>query len=121
MGKSKKSEHIFRTSFGHALGLSKKDRRQSAAPQGSRRCFKPLISFRIGLAVLSAGSTLGLNVEAALRPLWTLFRGWPSERVRFTRRLPSVHACCLSFDKQDGLRDVAFLFRRVEIAIRAFS
>ena len=31
------------------------------------------------------------------------------------------HACCLSFDKQDGLRDVAFLYRRVEIAIRAFS
>ena len=121
MGKSKKSEHIFRTSFGDALGLSKKDRRQSAALQGSRRCFKPLISFRIGLAMLSAGSPLGLNVEAALRSLWTLFRGWPSGRVRFTRRLPSVHACCLSFDKQDGLRDVAFLFRRVEIAIRAFS
>ena len=86
MGKSKKSEHIFRTSFGHALGLSKKDRRQSAAPQGSRRCFKPLISFRIGLAVLSAGSMLGLNVEAAQPPLWTLLRGWTSERVRFTQR-----------------------------------
>ena len=54
------------------------------------------------------------GVEAALRPLWTLLRGWPSGRVRFTRRLPSVHACCLSFDKQDGLRDVAFLFRRVD-------
>ena len=30
--------------------------------------------------------------------------------------LPSVHACCLSCDKQDGLRQLAFLFRRVEIA-----
>ena len=30
--------------------------------------------------------------------------------------LPSVHACCLSFDKQDGLRQLAFLFRRVGIA-----
>ena len=36
-------------------------------------------------------------------------------------RFASVHACCLSCDKQDGLRDVAFLFRRVEIAIRTFS
>ena len=36
-------------------------------------------------------------------------------------RFASVHACCLSCDKQDGLRCVAFLFRRVEIAIRAFS
>ena len=61
------------------------------------------------------------GVEAAQPPLWALFRGWPSGRVRFTRRFVSVHACCLSFDKQDGLRDVAFLFRRVEIAIRAFS
>ncbi len=44
--------------------------------------------------------------------------------VRYTvllRRFVFDHACCLSFDKQDGLRDVAFLFRRVEIAIRAFS
>ena len=44
--------------------------------------------------------------------------------VRYTvllRRFVFDHACCLSFDKQDGLRDVAFLFRRVEIAIRASS
>ena len=35
------------------------------------------------------------KVEAALRPLWTLFRGWPSERVRFTRRsaLARVRRC----------------------------
>ena len=37
-------------------------------------------------------------------------------------RFASVYACCLPHgDKQDGLRCVAFLFRRVEIAIRAFS
>ncbi len=36
-------------------------------------------------------------------------------------RFALVHACCLSFDKQDGLRHLAFLFRRVEIAVRAFS
>ena len=36
--------------------------------------------------------------------------------------LRSVHACCLPQSvKQDGLRYLAFLFRRVEIAIRAFS
>ena len=38
-----------------------------------------------------------------------------------SRRFSSVHACCLSRDKQDGLRYAPFLFRRVEIAIRAFS
>ena len=49
-----------------------------------------LLRGHIGLAMLSAGSTLG-----ATRPqtcakesstLWTLFRGWPSEKVRFTHR-----------------------------------
>ena len=66
---------------------------------GSAFLHKPL-----GLAMLSAGRTLGLKcgsrtaaapdcakeskVEAALPPLWTLFRGWPSERVRFTQPLP---------------------------------
>ena len=42
---------------------------------------------------------------------------------RFCRNvLSSVHACCLTpCAKQDGLRYLAFLFRRVEIAIRAFS
>ena len=36
--------------------------------------------------------------------------------------LRSVHACCLPLSaKQDGLRYLAFLFRRVEIAIRVFS
>ena len=36
--------------------------------------------------------------------------------------LRSAHACCLTLSaKQDGLRYLAFLFRRVEIAIRAFS
>ena len=69
---------------------------------------------RIGFEAFSAGSTLGAarpqtcakesKVEAALRPLWTLFRGWSSGKVRFTRRLPLAHACCLSRDKQDGLR-----------------
>ena len=43
--------------------------------------------------------------------------------MRFWRGvLPSVHACCLPHgDKQDGLQYAPFLFRRVEIAIRAFS
>ena len=37
-------------------------------------------------------------------------------------RFAFVHACCLTHcAKQDGLRYLAFLFRRVEIAIRAFS
>ena len=89
--------------------------------QGLAEWQSALLRGRIVTASLSAGSTLGLNVEAAQPPLWTLFRGWLSGRVRFTRRFVSVHACCLSRDKQDGLRDVAFLFRRVEIAIRAFS
>ena len=113
--------------------------------RGWRRGLCAFLRSRIGVAALSAGSTLGLrapdcakesNVEAALPPLWTLFtlrrgcvgaysrplcvfaqahwpwslsagstlglrapdcakesstlwtllRGWPSEKVRFTRR-----------------------------------
>ena len=59
----------------------------------------------VGIAVLAGRFAFG--VRLALR----LCRGV----------LSSVHACCLSRDKQDGLRYLAFLFRRVEIAIRAFS
>ena len=77
------------------------------------------------------------QVEAAQRPLWTLFI-WGVMWVRFTRRralgynedLSGLrlsrahhaflsecpvfdHACCLPHSaKQDGLRDVSFLFRR---------
>ena len=39
-----------------------------------------------------------------------------------SRGFASVHTCCLPHgDKQDGLRYAPFLFRRVEIAICAFS
>ena len=47
-------------------------------------------------------------------------RYMPGSAVLSTR-LASVHACCLSCAKQDGLRCLAFLFRRVEIAVCAFS
>ena len=45
------------------------------------------------------------------------------ETLRVCRNvLCSDHACCLPHSaKQDGLRCVPFLFRRVEIAIRALS
>ena len=47
---------------------------------------------------------------------------WRASGIAFlSRRFSSVHACCLPCDKQDGLRYAPFLFRRVEIAIRAFS
>ena len=77
-----------------------------------------------------------LDVSARLSGLAET-RSWSARRCAFCRRacprftlgvavllgrLPSVHACCLPHgDKQDGLRWLAFLFRRVEIAIRAFS
>ena len=78
--------------------------------RGWRRGFCAFLRSHIGAVSLSAGSTLGLNVEAALRPL---FGGWSSEKVRFTGVLPSVHACCLTLSaKQDGLRYAPFLFRR---------
>ena len=108
----------------------------------------------IGLEILSAGSTLGLNVEAALRPpqtapksrMWkrhcrlsglssgagraaecalpwfafglcvpvaALFLGACSTVRSCRGASPSVHACCLPHgNKQDGLRYLAFLFRR---------
>ena len=58
--------------------------------RGWRRRLCASLRNHIGLAMLSAWSTLG-----ATRPqtcakesstLWTLFRGWPSEKVRFARR-----------------------------------
>ena len=48
-----------------------------------------LLRSRIGVAALSAGSTLGLRAPDCAKEsstLWTLLRGWPSEKVRFTRR-----------------------------------
>ena len=99
----------------------------------------------IGIVMLSAGSTLGLrapnlrqrvecgsgtaasldSLYAAAGLPWCVFAGLPSRVVGIAflaGRFASVHACCLPHgDKQDGLRYLAFLFRRVEIAIRAFS
>ena len=74
-----------------------------------------------GLAVLSPRFVL------VSRPVMRFYRGvLPSVRVR---HYDSIAAFCLrsrlSFfpcqEKRDGLRCVAFLFRRVEIATRAFS
>ena len=54
---------------------------------------------RIGFAAFSAGSTLGLRAPDCAKEsstLWTLFRGWSSERVRFTRRGcvgSNIHPC----------------------------
>ena len=68
-----------------------------------------------------SGAALFLGSRSAVR----FWRGALSSRAVglavLAGRLSSVHACCLSCDKQDGLRYLAFLFRRVEIAIRAFS
>ena len=94
--------------------------------RGWRRGTCALLRNRIGIVSFSAGSTLGLRAPDCAKEsstLWTLFRGWSSERVRFTRRFAAGSR--LSFflcqEKRDGLRYLAFLFRRVEIAIRAFS
>ena len=52
-----------------------------------------LLRNRIGFAILSAGSTLGLRAPDCAKEsstLWTLFRGWSSEKVRFMRRFALV-------------------------------
>ena len=57
--------------------------------RGWRRGACALLRNHIGLVILSAGSTLGLRAPDCAKEsstLWTLFRGWPSGRVRFTRR-----------------------------------
>ena len=78
---------------------------QAIVRAGERRGDAELLPSRaVGLAVLSRLCFDSRSVFAFL-----------------SRRLSSVHACCLSCDKQDGLRYAPFLFRRVEIAIRAFS
>ena len=54
-----------------------------------RRCVSAFLRKHIGFAMFSAGSTLGLRAPDCAKEsstLWTLFRGWPSEKVRFTRR-----------------------------------
>ena len=61
----------------------------NGATGGWRRGLYALLRNHIGFAVLSAGSTLGLRAPDCAKEsstLWTLFRGWPSGRVRFTRR-----------------------------------
>ena len=68
-----------------------------------------------------SGAALFLGSRPALRFCRGAFP-WRAPGIAFlSRRFSSVHACCLSCDKQDGLRYAPFLFRRVEIAIRAFS
>ena len=57
--------------------------------RGWRRGLCAFLRSRIGVAALSAGSTLGLRAPDCAKEsstLWTLLRGWPSEKVRFTRR-----------------------------------
>ena len=56
--------------------------------RGWRRGLCTSLRGHIGFAVLSAGSTLGLRAPDCAKEsstLWTLFRGWPSGKVRFTR------------------------------------
>ena len=63
-----------------------------------------------GIALLSQRFDFGLR--PALRFCCSIFsRHMPGSAVLSTR-LASVHACCLSCAKQDGLRYLAFLFRR---------
>ena len=57
--------------------------------RGWRRSLCASLRSRISLVMLSAGSTLGLRAPDCAKEsstLWTLLRGWPSEKVRFTRR-----------------------------------
>ena len=57
--------------------------------RGQRRGLCAFLRKHIGLVMLSAGSTLGLrapNLRQRSSTLWTLLRGRPSEKVRFTRR-----------------------------------
>ena len=73
----------------------------------------------IDFAGFSAGSTLGLNVEAALRPL---FGGWSSEKVRFTGRFALGSRLLFDAQRQTGRLAICSVpVPQVEIAIRAFS
>ena len=57
--------------------------------RGWRRGLCASLRNRIGLVSLSAGRTLGLRAPDCAKEsstLWTLLRGWPSEKVLFTRR-----------------------------------
>ena len=63
-----------------------------------------------------------LGLRAALRLCRGVLPRFARGLAALSRHLALVHACCLPHcAKQDGLRYLAFLFRRVEIAICAFS
>ena len=52
-----------------------------------------LLRSRIGIVSFSAGRTLGLRAPDCAKEsstLWTLLRGWPSEKMLFTRRAKCV-------------------------------
>ena len=66
--------------------------------RGWRRGLCASLRNRIGLVSFSAGSTLGLRAPDCAKEsstLWTLFRGWPSGKVRFAlvriRAVARVH------------------------------
>ena len=96
---------------GSAAGLQRAERRGSrtaaAAASGTGTAGLSGLSSRCG-GGSAFNAALALGLRSAMRLCCCV--------------LPSVHACCLTHcAKQDGLRYLAFLFRRVEIAIRAFS
>ena len=95
----------------------------------ARRCVWPVIApaqalVRAGAGLRGDARSVGVVCVRCASVIAVL-----SGRFALGSRLPwvlltrfaLVHACCLSFDKQDGLRCLAFLFRRVEIADCAFS
>ena len=77
---------------GLAVSLWRSRRGYRGAEDGERGWRRGLCAFlrsRIGIVSFSAGRTLGLRAPDCAKEsstLWTLLRGWPSEKVRFTRR-----------------------------------
>ena len=77
----------------------------------SARCCRCGLGGAVGAWFMSDVAALAGRLALGSRPVLRFCCG----------DLSSVHACCLTHcAKQDGLRYLAFLFRRVEIAIRAF-
>ena len=79
---------------------------------------------RAGAVLRGAGVLLrrfALGLRPALRFCCSVFPRHMPGSAFLSARFAFVHACCLSCAKQDGLRCLAFLFRRVEIAICVFS
>ena len=92
-----------------------------AFPSECRAFISSLSCVSIGMSRVPIGMS-HVHLKPVARSYRNVARSSQACRAFLLRRFAFDHACCLPpCAKQDGLRYLAFLFRRVEIANSAFS